>query len=400
MPTKPTVKPQWAEDDVIDPTSGQNNVAEPPPDKKTDGIDFEEIIPRQWQNWLQRIIYRWIDWLDGTTIPLTLSGDTTNEQLADGTGHTHEVAKATTTVAGVVEKSTSAENISGVGIDKFPDVSGVSEIIGAILPITGYAINLPVAAHTGQSLDVSGQDTQPTGFSISPDGLTLLMVGKANDSIYQYNMSEAYNLSTAVYSGNSLLISGQDTNANGMFVKPDGTMLFIVGATNEFIFAYDISTPWDISTASYSGNSFDISPEGGTQSSLIFSPDGDKMMISVVTSVNEYDLSTPWDITTASFVQASAALSHNANGAWFSDDGKKMIAVNPADDDLFEFLLPVAWDVSEINYFGVTRVLETELGFTSPNLLFFDEGGKRMFIGDNVSLDIKSFASSFYQPEF
>lgn len=91
MPTKPTVKPQWAENDVVDPTSGQNNVAEPPLAKKTDGIDFEEIIPRQWQNWLQRIIYRWIDWFDGTTIPLTLSPTTTNEQLADGTGHTHEL---------------------------------------------------------------------------------------------------------------------------------------------------------------------------------------------------------------------------------------------------------------------------------------------------------------------
>lgn len=91
MPTKPTVKPQWAENDVVDPTSGQNNVAEPPVSKKTDGTDFEEIIPRQWQNWLQRIIYRWIDWLDGTTIPLSSSPDTTNEQKSDGTGHTHEI---------------------------------------------------------------------------------------------------------------------------------------------------------------------------------------------------------------------------------------------------------------------------------------------------------------------
>lgn len=91
MPTKPTVKPQWAENDVVDPTSGQNNVSEPPLAKKTDGIDFEEIIPRQWQNWLQRIIYRWIDWLDGTTIPLSSSPTTTNEQKADGTGHTHQI---------------------------------------------------------------------------------------------------------------------------------------------------------------------------------------------------------------------------------------------------------------------------------------------------------------------
>lgn len=91
MPTKPSKLPRWASTDVVDGTSGQNNVAEPSEPKKDLGWDFPEKPNRQWFNWLFRTIYQWTDWLNGTTIPLTLDGTTTNEQKADGTGHTHEI---------------------------------------------------------------------------------------------------------------------------------------------------------------------------------------------------------------------------------------------------------------------------------------------------------------------
>lgn len=39
---------------------------------------------------------------------------------------------ATDTLSGVVEKSTSAENLAGVAVDKFPDVAGVKEMIDAL----------------------------------------------------------------------------------------------------------------------------------------------------------------------------------------------------------------------------------------------------------------------------
>lgn len=44
---------------------------------------------------------------------------------------------ATTTVRGVVEKSTSAENLAGTATDVYPDVFGVSEMIGQIPPSPG-----------------------------------------------------------------------------------------------------------------------------------------------------------------------------------------------------------------------------------------------------------------------
>ena len=62
MVTKPSILPEWAENDVIDSISGQNNVLEPPTEKKLEGWARLEFPPRNWFNWLARYTYRWLNW--------------------------------------------------------------------------------------------------------------------------------------------------------------------------------------------------------------------------------------------------------------------------------------------------------------------------------------------------
>lgn len=57
---KPTVLPDWALDDVIDPISGQYNVVEPPTEKKLVGWNYLEKPNRQYWNWFQRQVSLWI----------------------------------------------------------------------------------------------------------------------------------------------------------------------------------------------------------------------------------------------------------------------------------------------------------------------------------------------------
>ena len=64
MADKPSVFPMWAEDDVQDPISQQNNVLPPPPEKQLAGWARKEFPPRQWFNWLGRYTYRWLLWLN------------------------------------------------------------------------------------------------------------------------------------------------------------------------------------------------------------------------------------------------------------------------------------------------------------------------------------------------
>jgi len=95
MATEPEKHIDWADDDVVDPISGQNNVVEPPNSKKPGGWVRFETPPRQYFNWLARIVDRWNKWNEAKSEPKTLSGSTTNNVPADGSGHTHEITTAT-----------------------------------------------------------------------------------------------------------------------------------------------------------------------------------------------------------------------------------------------------------------------------------------------------------------
>jgi len=62
MADRPEYFPEWAKEDEIDPVSGQNNVVEPPEERKASGWTRREIPPRQWQNWLSRFVWQWLAW--------------------------------------------------------------------------------------------------------------------------------------------------------------------------------------------------------------------------------------------------------------------------------------------------------------------------------------------------
>lgn len=60
---KPAKLPEWATSDVQDPLTGQWNVVEPPPEKKSVGW-LREVPPRQYFNWLARTTFDWLKYFD------------------------------------------------------------------------------------------------------------------------------------------------------------------------------------------------------------------------------------------------------------------------------------------------------------------------------------------------
>ncbi len=62
---RPNELPKFADEDVSDATSGQNNVGTPTPNQKKWGWYGSKVKPsRQVMNWLHRLYYRWITWFD------------------------------------------------------------------------------------------------------------------------------------------------------------------------------------------------------------------------------------------------------------------------------------------------------------------------------------------------
>lgn len=79
---RPAKFPEFARNDVADPTSSVNNVVEPSEAKKDLGHGpLGEFPPRQYMNWLHRLTYKWLKYLDekagvtGTFGCKTRSGD-------------------------------------------------------------------------------------------------------------------------------------------------------------------------------------------------------------------------------------------------------------------------------------------------------------------------------------
>ena len=210
--------------------------------------------------------------------------------------------------------------------------------------INEYALSTPWDISTASfttNTSVAAQTASPQDLYFKSDGLKAYIVDATN--VFEYNLSSAWDITTLNYSGNSFSISGEESFGRGVFFKPDGTAMFIVGSTNDTVYAYNLSSAWDITTASYSGNSFSIAAQDSSPTSLFFKPDGAKMFLlgSANDSVYEYSLSSAWDVTTTSYVTSFSVNSQEVapTGLSFKPDGTMMFIVGSGADTVFAYTL-------------------------------------------------------------
>ena len=76
------------------------------------------------------------------------------------------------------------------------------------------------------------------------------------------------------------------------------------------------------------------------------------MVSKVVDQVDEYTLTTAWDVSTASFVDSFSVATQETEptGIAFSKSGDKMFVVGDAGNDVNEYTLTTAWDVSTASF--------------------------------------------------
>jgi sugar lactone lactonase YvrE len=226
---------------------------------------------------------------------------------------------------------------------------------------------------------VGTQDPTPQNLIFGDSGTKMYVMGANNDTVYQYTLSTAWNVNTATYASKSFSVTSQDTSPQGIFFKSDGLAFYMVGQTNDTVYQYTLSTAWDIATASYASKSKAIGTEETNPRALFFKPDGLKMYVmgAIGDDVNEYDLSTAWDVSTAAFLRVSGGIGEATPiGLWFKDDGTKMYVTGTTNDTVREFTLSTAWDVSTISF---SKSLS--IGFeTGPTGVTFKDDGTEIYI--------------------
>jgi sugar lactone lactonase YvrE len=255
-----------------------------------------------------------------------------------------------------------------------------------------YTLRTPWSIKTAlllRSLLVSGQDTAPIAVQFSPDGTRMYVLGDTNDRIFWYTLSTAWNILSATFTGQSLLVSGITTVPADFYFREDGLRLYVLTGTAPLrVHRYDLSTAWDITTATLSSDFRDVQIES-VPTAIRFKPDGTIMYIMGSTGdiIRQYDLLEPWTLATAGHAPRFPFTSVGPEGFCFGNNGKFVYIIGSTSDRIDRYELAVNWDFSRqvtfldssINYGTATGILET-----APQSVFFKPDGLGFFIVGTV----------------
>lgn len=229
---------------------------------------------------------------------------------------------------------------------------------------------------------VSAQDASPKCIRFKSDGTKMFMMGYSGDSVYQYSLGTAWDLSTATYLS-SFSVSGQEVNPFGLFLKPDGTAMYVAGLSGQDVNQYSLSTAWDVTTASYQ-KVFSVSAQDTSPLDIFFSSDGTRMFMlgNDGKDVNFYDLSTAWDVGTAAYAGRKVISTQEAGprGMFFNPDGTKMYIIGLTGDDIDEWELSTAWLPTSAAYVQSFSVANDIAPSSIPESVAFSEDGDKMFV--------------------
>jgi hypothetical protein len=202
---------------------------------------------------------------------------------------------------------------------------------------------------------IVAKDSEPRDIHFSIDGTKMYVLGNSSNAIHEYILTTPWSLSGTVTFNATFSVNSQEPTPYGLYFSPDGTKMFICGTTVDSVYSYNLSTAWSISTAVYN-NSYSIAAYETDPQAIWFSSDGTVMFV-IGTSgddVNQFSLSTAWNITTATYVAVLPVGSYgatNTQGMSFSGDGKKLWILGSSYGIIHEFNLSTAWSiVSGVTY--------------------------------------------------
>jgi len=311
-------------------------------------------------------------------------------------GNVYQYTFGSTVTTGSFDLSTGNYFIDTPSADVEYTFSNAGDVQSFQLEVTGnnLGFDLSAAAYDSKTFSFSSNDATPRQIYIRDNGLDMYMVGSGGDSVYQYSLSTAWDISTASYA-TQFSVSSQETNPSGISFKTDGTKMYISGATGDDINQYSLSTAWDVSTASFD-NVTAGSGEDTAVAGIFFKYDGTKfyMMGQSGTDINEFDMTTAWDISTASFNQKSSSISSYESAPWnlyFSTDGTKVFVIGTTGDEVNEFSLSTAWDISTLSH---VRVFSVSSQDSTPTGIFFKDDGTKMYITGYATDAVYQYSTS------
>jgi sugar lactone lactonase YvrE len=309
-----------------------------------------------------------------------------------------------TSTAGAFSQTTAPTSYDQVASGSWEMYGVVYNAADGDLQLSGKSetYDLSSASYDNNSKLVSGFDTTPEGIYVKNDGTKIWLLGNSGNDIQEFTMSTPYDLTTMT----SVWAVSAPTGLPGdIYWKPDGTSYYISEDTDDRVYQYNVSTAWtfvnDTNTLVGNGN---VSGQATDPQIVGFNDDGSKMFVigRDQQSIFQYSLSTAWLASTASYDSVSYSLSSNGAGApesgRFNGDGTKLFVVSDsAPESIVEFRMSTAYDISTLSPTGNSLNIQSK--DTQPTgLAFADDGKKMYFTGEQTDTIYRYSTESSYIP--
>ncbi len=214
--------------------------------------------------------------------------------------------------------------------------------------------NINTATYGNVFFNAGGQDNLSYGIRLSSDGFNAYLAGDTNNRIFQYAMTTAFDVSTMSYSGKSFLTTSETSSPQDVSLNTNGTKMYVLDGLNDIIYQYTLATPYDANTAIYDTKSLDLSPQNTSNRSFGFNSDGTKFYslgASSTKKVYQYSMATAFDISTATYDGVFFAVNGvdlNITGVRLSNSDNSLYLTGRSYNRIAQFDLTIAGDISSV----------------------------------------------------
>ena len=228
------------------------------------------------------------------------------------------------------------------------------------------------------------------GIAFNGNGTKMFISGSSQNRVFEFDLTVGFDVSTATKNSNECAHSDEDEDVIGLKLSSDGTKMFLIGSDSEAegIEEFTLSTAYDVSSCQFVTTHF----EGEMDiRDIAFNNSGTKLFIYDGTGndfIKKYSLTSPFNISNATFEQQSTGTSSktfsqlegNPQGLAFSSDGSKMYITGHGKDKVQEFNLSTPFDLSNVTKKGGYDVSDD--GVEQVSGIAFSSDGLKMFVLD------------------
>jgi len=249
-----------------------------------------------------------------------------------------------------------------------------------------YVRELDIYDEVSQTED---RPTAPHGMYLRNDGEKLWVLNRTE--IWQYSLSDPWNITSAEPEARQDLIDNVVRGHDFEF-KPDGSVLYVDDRILGVIFQYQLSDEWDVTTIDLD-YVLDISDQQEAVRGINIRENGKKMFLMDTNrqEVLEYNISSPYDLRTASYSGAFSVASESSSpeGLFVKPDSRIFYVTANFDDQVHQYKISEI-DTQESSVDVASEKVDADRNNYSEIEVFIRDSDGDEFPGVKVELSFDS----------